>query len=168
MCMTGVNATLGLFLDVQMDESGEAVLAYIKPFDGLTVQKGKDGNPITKPFKIVTQVNLLGTMDEGKKSENIIERRGVLDFIIRITKCDEDIEKRLTAVLDEFVLDTNEVNMCKACFDYLNYTRITQVPELNLTAGKGEYVIKLLVREKTDDNSQNYTIQAMSPLHIAL
>ena len=55
--------------------------------------------------------------------------------------------------------ETDQV--CKACFDFLNYTRTTKIDKIELPGGSGKYVIKILIKDSED---QNYTIQTMSQL----
>lgn len=50
-----------------------------------------------------------------------------------------------------------------ACFDFLNYTKITNVKKLNLPGGIGKYVIKILVKSSSEDE---YSIQSMTQLTI--
>jgi len=90
-----------------------------------------------------------------------------IDFIIRLTKCNKLEEKRLGFDLDCFSINLKEMARCgqieNACFDFMNYTRITNIDQLDLPGESGKYVIKVLVKNSED---QTYTIQLMISLTI--
>ena len=113
----------------------------------------------------MTNIDFLGTNNEEHKNENPLESKRTLDFIIRITTCDN--KQNIGYDIDSFSVDlremrkTNQIN--RACFDFLNYTRTTKIDNLDLPGGTGKYVIKVLVK---DSEEKDYTIQTMSQLMI--
>lgn len=163
MCMKYVNASAKCFKSITI--AGNSVVSYDIPFtsirhdDGVSMSIGK--------FSVVTNIDFLGTANEEHKSENPLESRKTLDFIIRLTKCDTEKEKRLGYDLDSFSInlsdmyDNNQVSM--ACFGFLNYTRTTNIDRIALPGGTGKYVIKILIKDSLEDD---YTIQSMSQLVI--
>lgn len=163
MCMKYVNASAKCYKSITVADN--SVVSYDIPFtsirhdDGVSMSIGK--------FAIVTNIDFLGTSNEQHRSENPLESRRTLDFIIRLTKCDAEKGKRLGFDLDAFSInlsemyDNDQVNM--ACFGFLNYTRTTNVDKIVLPGGTGKYVIKILIKDSTEDD---YTIQSMSQLVI--
>ena len=162
MCMKYVNATAICYANV-VQEKGHAVL-FETPFNELvTIKEGNVRK--TVPFFVVTHINVIGTNNEDHKKENILEQGGVLDVIIRLTRRSTEEAKRVCVDLDSFSVNLSQdnVNIETACYNYLNYPRITLVDNLVLDGGPGSYVIKVLVKRNTDEK---YTIQSMTGLRI--
>lgn len=163
MCMKYINTTAMCFKSVSMEN--DKIISYNAPFK--SIKSSDNGGISVDAFSIVTQIDFLGTNNETHKYENPLEQKQHIDFIIRLTKCDKDEEKRIGLDLDLFSIDLedmyekNQVDM--ACFGFLNYTRITNVNKLSLPGGIGKYVIKVLVK---DSNTNEYAIQSMTSLNI--
>ena len=173
MCVPYVNAVVEPFFEVQMTEESREVVSYSKPFDSLTLFKGDHEYPVLPGFKVVTKLNILGTAKPDKIPMNVLAHQGVLEFQLNLTKCADEVGDRKTAVLDAFVIDfrdSEHLKLSKACFDYLNFSRITDVPTSEMTAGSGEYVLKLFARERPQEGEPDapFTIQSMAPLHISV
>ena len=163
MCMKYINATTYCYESVvSLDEKP---VSFNHPFNGVVATKHADGSFSIGGFKIVTQMSLLGTNTEENKSTNIIEQKGRLDAIIRLTKCDPNEKNQLGSDLDSFSIDVQKMasQIDVACYQFMNYTRITEVSGIDLVAGIGNYVIKVLVKNADDSE---YTIQTMSRLKV--
>lgn len=160
MCMKYINANICCYKSITK-ASGNLV-SLNAPFDTISVCDANNNNEkVIGSFYINTQINILGTSKLEKMNDNILYRRGTLEVVIRLTKCDKDENKRICCDLDSFEIDLskNEDEILKACFEYFNYTRITNVKSLVLPGGTGDYVIKVLVKEASD---KEFTIQSMS------
>lgn len=140
------------------------VMSYDIPFTSIRHDK-VDGQIAISRFVIVTNIDLLGTSNTEHALENPLESKNTLDFIVRLTKCSNDNNKRIGYDLDCFSINLAEIceadQIGKACFDFLNYTRTTKIDKLELPGGTGKYVIKILIKNSEDEN---YTIQSMSQL----
>ncbi len=153
MCKKYVNANLTCFESVVLENG--VPLAFRNPFDEISAKKSVGGVYQIGGFRILSNINILGTADLEKQKDHILyQENGVLDFTIRLTKCDTDVNGRFYYDLDSFSLNIAELRenhqIDGACFDFVNYARITEVP--NFTVDKsGSYVIKLLIKENTED-----------------
>ena len=164
MCMKYINATAACFKLVSMDNN--KIIAYNAPFN--SIKSVEENNALfIDNFSIITQIDFLGTGNAENKMENPLEMKKTVDFIIRLTKCDALEENRLGRDLDCFSINLAEMyekkQVDKACFDFFNYTRITNVDKLDLPKGIGKYVIKVLIKLSED---KEYTIQSMTKLII--
>lgn len=162
--MKYVNATATCFKSVVIENNN--IISFNAPFNSIKSTNNTDVLSIDN-FAIVTQIDFLGTNNLSHISENPLEQKKTIDFIIRLTKCDKKEENRIGFDLDTFSI--NLADMYKkeqidlACFGFLNYTRITNVDQLDLPGGTGKYVIKILVKTSNDNE---YTIQSMTKLTI--
>ncbi len=164
MCMKYVNATATCFKLVTMDNN--KIIAYNAPFN--SIKSIEENNTLSLDnFSIITQIDFLGTSSPEHQTENPLEMKKTVDFIIRLTKCDSIEENRLGKDLDCFSIDLTEMyekkQVSKACFGFFNYTRITNVDKLDLPKGPGKYVIKVLIKDSEDTE---YSIQSMTRLII--
>lgn len=162
MCMKYVNANVACFDGVIYN--GDSLISYNTPFNVMCA-KEKSGKIYVASFKVVTQICFRGTNDEAHKANNVLEQNKTIDICIRLTKCDRDPSKQLYLDLDKFSINLDGTNPKRetACFDFLNYTRVTNVPEIELAAGYGKYVIKVLIKESTDEA---YFVQSLTSLKI--
>lgn len=164
MCMKYINTTATCFKLVTMDNN--KIIAYNAPFN--SIKSIEENNELfLDKFSIVTQIDFLGTSSPEHKADNPLEMKKRIDFIIRLTKCDPIIENRLGRDLDCFTINLAEMyekdQVDKACFDFLNYTRITNIDKIDLPRGTGKYVIKVLIKNSED---KEYSIQSMTKLLI--
>ena len=162
MCTKYLNANIALFKTVS--KNNNKVIAFGEPFDCLIADC--EGNEISiTDFNVITYLNLLES--SGKNAGNVLDRRGNLEVCIRLTKCTKESEERLSVDLDRFEIITegSQDIHYDACVPYLNYKRITHIDSINLDVvnPKGSYVIKVLVKEPTDEK---YTVQAITHLTI--
>lgn len=165
MCKKYVNANLTCFKSIVMDN--DVPLAFRNPFDEVSVEKCSNGMYTVDGFQILSNINILGTADEDKQKDHILYRpNGKLNFVIRLTKCDPDPNKRIYYDLDSFTVDITELRenhqVDGACFDFVNYARITNVPNFKVEKF-GSYVVKLLIKENTE---QDYSVQFIKKLMI--
>lgn len=164
MCKKYVNVSARCYKSVTSVDN--SVMSYDIPFTSIRHDDDKNGVSVSK-FTIVTTIDFLGTNNETHKTENPLESKRKLDFIIRLTKCSNDENKRIGYDLEKFSIDLEDIykndQVNKACFDYVNYTRITKIDKLGLPGGLGKYVIKILIKDAKEDD---YTIQTMSPLTV--
>lgn len=164
MCMLYVNATLGMYASVRYDSRGNTE-SLLNMFDSLDVDTDDEGLPALPNFYIVTRLCILGS---NRNEDNILRRRGKLIFKLRLTKCDPEPEKQLGRDLDSFSVDLSDQKLGEAismaCFEYLNYTQVTEVAPLKLEPGFGKYVLKLLIAEEKngrEPEEKDFTLQSM-------
>lgn len=164
MCMKYVNVAARCYKSIALVDNN--VMSYNIPFTNIQ-HDVVDGQIAVGSFVIITNVDILGTGKEEHKTENPLESGRTLDFIIRLTKCSNEEDKRIGYDLDHFSINLCEMyetgQVSRACFDFFNYTRTTNVDKVFLPGGKGKYVIKILIKDSEDEN---YTIQEMLPLTI--
>ena len=162
MCKKYVNASVRCFKSITLN--GNNIVSYDVPFVKIFVDTNTTEISISD-FFLVTTIDFLGTNNENHKNENMLESKKKLDFIIRLTKCSADENKRIGCDLDTFSIDLNEMykqdQVNQACFGFFNYTRNTKIDKLKLPGGSGKYVIKVLIKEADEED---YTIQTMSQL----
>ena len=165
MCMKYINTTVTCFKSINIENN--KIISFNAPFNNIKSTSDDKGKLLVDDFSVVTQIDFLGTNNFERKSENPLEQKKTIDFVIRLTKCNKDLEKRIGVDLDAFSINLNDMHEKKqvdfACFGFLNYTRITNVTQLDLQGGTGGYVIKVLVK---DSESSDYTIQSMTKLTI--
>ena len=166
MCDKYINATVCLYKSVDLSAENDP-LAFNRPFDGVITVQAENGTERIGSFVVVTQLCLIGTITEEHHAENILHSKGHLDVLIRLTKCDKEESNRLAIDIDRFDIDiANSPELLQqACFPFLNYTRITKVQPLDLIAGSGSYVIKVLIKRHEEPENQ-FMIQAMRQLSV--
>lgn len=162
--MKYINANATCFKSVVMD--GNKIVSFNAPFE-LIKSTEIDGVLYIEDFSLVTQIDFWGTSDLAHKQNNPLEHKKTIDFIIRLTKCAKSGNERIGFDLDNFSINLEDMykngKVNTACFDFLNYTKITNVKKLNLPGGIGKYVIKILVKSSSEDE---YSIQSMTQLTI--
>lgn len=164
MCVKYVNASARCFKSITSKENN--VMSYDIPF--VSIRSNNDENGVyINDFVIVTSIDFLGTNNEDNKKENLLENKKIVDFIIRLTKCSSKEEERIGYDLEEFSINLEEMyeknKVNTACYDFLNYTRTTNVEKLYLPGGLGKYVIKVLIKDSEDTK---YSIQTISQLMV--
>ena len=168
MCLKYINATIGVYKEVAFDS--ELNPQSFSTAVNVVIPKPKESKVAHTPdFYVVTHWNFLGTNDDSKKNINPLsgDKPKCYEIIIRLTKCDPNIEKQVKMDLDEFVIDLQKLSPDKACYPYVNLTYVTPIVDANWSPGPGPYVIKALIREKTDNSDTKYTIQTMYPLYVS-
>lgn len=164
MCKKNVNAIIRCYKSITTVDNN--IMSYDIPFKSIKHDTNSSIMSVSD-FNVVCQIDFLGTADDSHKKNNPLENKATLDFILRLTKCSSDESKRLGYDLDNFSIDLNQMYQASqvdtACFDFLNCIRTTRVDRLELPGGTGKYVLKLLIKDATEDE---YSIQTMSSLII--
>lgn len=162
MCTQYLNANVALFKAVT--KSNNEVTGFFEPFDCIVADCSNKVVRINE-FNIITYINLLES--SHKKAGNILDKRETLQVKLRLTKCTQNENERLSIDLDDFEIKTKDSEdiVYDACVPYLNYKRITHIEniDLDIENPKGSYVIKVLVKTPTE---QKYTVQSIYHLKI--
>ena len=138
-----------------------------EPFDTI-VAKTIDGNKYIEDFIIAIAFNLLGTNDENKKKDNVVEQKGKLYVDVKMCKLSKLPEHQLSTTLATFEIDLSSKDIVsqKACVPYVMFDKILNVKRLGLpdTNELGSYVIKVRVKAKED--SDKWNLQSIYPLRV--
>lgn len=158
MCKKYVNANVSCYKSISTVDNH--ILSLNAPLSSLKINKNNKG---VDNFVIVTKFNFLGTNNSASQRNNVLFNREKINIIIRLTKCDEDVNKRLGNDIDKFTIDLeqayNDKQVSVACFDFYDYTRVTNVDCITELPKAGLYVIKVLIKTESEEK---YTIQSMS------
>ena len=162
MCMKNINATLNLFANYRTD--GDAT-SFSVPFD--TIKCNISENiPYISNFHIVSNFCLMGTTQEECKEENVVEKRGKLYCLVRLTKLSTDPDKRYSWDVKEFVINTddNDLRFEGACVPCVNFRSTISIRSVKLISDDylGDYALKILVREREDDKWQPQSIMKLT------
>uniref|UniRef100_UPI0040575765 hypothetical protein n=1 Tax=Agathobacter sp. TaxID=2021311 RepID=UPI0040575765 len=159
--MKYLNATVSCYKSITTEQTN--IVSFNAPFNSIKAQNNDTSLQIND-FSIVTQINFVGTNNDARKKDNPLEQQATIDFIIRLTKCSKTPQGY---DLDSFSINLKEMyeqhQVEHACFDFLNYTRITNINQILLQEGTGRYVIKILVKKSTE---KEFSIQSISQLVI--
>lgn len=162
MCMKYVNVISTLY-DSISTVSGN-IASFNAPLNQIEI---KDvNNPEISNLTIVTDLNFLGTNDKSKIKDNVLINQDKVDIIIRLTKCDKNVQNRIGYDIDAFSIDFKKIEkeqLETACFDFYNHTRITEIGKIPLVGGTGNYVLKVLIKKSSE---KDYSIQFMRKLAI--
>lgn len=161
MCMKYVNVNVCCFDDINNNLLNLGRMTFTSMLESVRA-KEKNDKFVIGGFNIVTFINIRGTRD-GNNSDNPLDSNKKLDFKIRLTKLDVEPSKQLSYDLKDFSVDlSNKVSARHACFDYKEHIEIVNVDTITLDS-KGAYVIKVLVKEDSEDL---YNVQMIHPLYI--
>lgn len=159
MCMPSVNAIVELYR-VAGDENSPYQF-----FDTFVISKTQKA---LYDFNMVVTINLMGTNNESKEAENIVNRNGIQYFLIRVVRYSETNEEVAYMDIDRFSVDTSasDVRRYYAVVPYVNYKRTIHIDEMMLQDDPcGYYVIKVLTKA---DQDEQWNTQSMSPFYIEL
>lgn len=163
MCLANINIITKLYKQVVTQDD---ITKYEMPFDTI-VAKTIDDEMYIEDFYIVSDFNLLWTNNEEKAKDNVVNNKGKLQVLLRISRLSTDSEKQLNLDLHRYDIDLSDesIVVSKACVPYILYEKILKVGKILLSpkAGLGNYVIKTLVRTNDEDN---WNIQNIIPLRI--
>lgn len=163
MCIKNINIT-GTFFKKIVYENG--FKSFEMPFDTI-IAKTINNTTYIEDFSIILNYCLMGTNNEENKGSNIINQKGKLYNLLRLSKVSKDEEKQLSVDLAEFVIDLNDPDLyiSHACVDYVTLRKSFSVSQITLdnTLGLGEYVLKILI--KTNENDM-WNVQSYIPLRI--
>lgn len=164
MCIQNINVITKLYKKIYRAEDN---YYFDEPFDTI-IAKTIDGNKYIEDFAIAINFNMLGTTDEEKKKNNIVESRGKLYVDVKMCKLSKEIERQLTTTLTTFEIDlsSDDIIFQRACVPYVLYDKILNVKRIKLpdTGELGNYVIK--VRVKVDAEAEKWNLQSIYPLRI--
>ena len=168
MCKKNVNAVTRLYdyVEIGSDALGRSLLQ--NQFDTICVQYESFEKPFIGGFYIVSQINLLGTSNEEEKASNAVSNETTLEFKIRITKVCLEKSKQYSWDVDTFEIDLSKEKVYNACVPFVNYTKISKISKIYLEPDDfdGEYVVKILVRDKTLSNDEKWVVQGISNLFV--
>lgn len=163
MCVKNVNVT-GTFFKKVTYENG--LKSFEMPFDTI-VAKTMNNTTYIEDFSIVLNYCLLATNSEEYKDDNVVNQKGKLYNLLRLSKVSKDEDKQLSVDLTEFTIDLNDPNLyvSHACVDYVTLRKVFSVSQISLDAslGLGEYVLKILVK---NDKNDMWNVQSYVPLRI--
>lgn len=164
MCMQNVNVVTKLY---KKTYNSDEQYYYNEAFDTI-VAKTIDGNKYIEDFIISIAFNLLGTNNEDKKEENIVETKGKLFVDVKMCKLSKLPEHQVNTTLTTFEIDlsSDDIISQKACVPYVMFDKILNVKRIKLpdTGELGNYVIKVRVKAKEDADKWN--LQSIYPLRI--
>lgn len=164
MCIQNVNVITKLYKKTYVPEEQ---CYYNEIFDTI-VAKTIDGSKYIEDFIISISFNLLGTTNEDKKKDNIVETKGKLFVDVKMCKLSKDPKKQTNSTLTTFEIDlsSNDIISQKACVSYIMFDKILKVKKLKLPDSNelGNYVIK--VRLKTKENADKWNLQSLYPLRV--
>lgn len=161
MCMKYVNVNVCCFDDINNNFLNLGRMTFTSMLESVK-SKEKNDKLIIGGFNVVTFVNIRGTRD-GDNPDNPLDSGKKLDFKVRLTKLDTEPSKQLSYDLKDFSIDlSNNVSTHHACFDYKEHIEIVNVNTITLDS-KGAYVIKVLVKE---DSDELYNVQMIHPLYV--
>lgn len=165
MCMKYININTACYESLSTID--ERIISFNAPLNSVGTKYEND-MLITDGFIIVTQIGFLGTNNKEHVAENVLLSRDKVDIIIRLTKRSPDVERRVGLDIDTFTIDLREAEaeqqINEACFEYYNYTRITNIKKIELPVGPGTYILKVLLKRPSDSA---FTIQSMNTLTIS-
>ena len=164
MCMQNVNVVTKLY---KKTYNPDEQYYYDEVFDTI-VAKTIDGNKYIEDFIISIAFNLLGTNNEDKKEDNIVETKGKLFVEVKMCKLSKLPEHQVSTTLTTFEIDLSSEDIVsqKACVPYVMFDKILNVKRIKLpdTGELGNYVIKVRVKAKEDADKWN--LQSIYPLRI--
>ena len=161
MCMKYVNVNVCCFDNINNNILNLGRMTFTSMLESVK-SKEKNGKYIIGGFSIVTFVNIRGT-SSGNNMDNPLDSDKKLDFKIRLTKLDAEPANQLSYDLKDFSVDLSRKGSSHhACFDYKEYIEIVNVDTVVLDS-KGAYVIKVLVKEDSEDL---YNVQMIHPLYV--
>lgn len=105
-----------------------------------------NGDFLVDNFKILVFTNIRGTRD-GNNLKNVLDMKKQLDVKIRLTS----INDNLSYDLKDFVIDLSDKSKLQDVgIKYFEQIDIIEVKDLKLKSN-GDYIIKVLIKEKNDD-----------------
>lgn len=161
MCMKNVNATFLLTTNAETLENGLKSIGVI--FDGIVPEL--EGNVYYLPdFNIFLNCSVIFNIKQGTKE--IIDApydfklNTKYEFMIRFTH----IASGIGITLDQFDVELTKRDLKTWCKAFHEIKKFVRVPHLFVPKGLGNYAIKLLIREKTEDAQAPWVTQAISGL----
>ena len=161
MCMKNVNAMFLLTTGVETLENGIRSVGAI--FNGI-VPKAEEGAYYLPDFSVVLNCAIIYNMNSASKEiigeDYDFKLDKKYEFMIRLTH----IESGAGIALDTFDLELTKKDLKTWCKAFYEFKRFVKVPHLVVPKGLGNYAVKLLIREKTDDREAPWVTQTLSSL----
>ena len=161
MCMNNMNASIFLTTGLKVLERNVHSLGAI--FNGV-IPKEDDNGYYLPEFSIMLNISVMFDLDEDSKT--IIEEgfdfklNKKYELMIRLSHVDSG----LGVSLDKFDLEISSDKLKTWSKGFYEFRRFIKVPHLTIPKGLGNYTIKLLIREKDDNNEGIWKTQAISSL----
>ena len=163
MCMKNVNATFLLTTNISALNNGVRSLGAI--FDGIIPQVDDNGYYLSEfnvALNCVIMYNINSETNEVISDNTMLELDKDYEFMVRLTH----IESGKGTTLDLFSLRITRQDLRTWCKAFYEFKRFIRVPHLSIPKGLGNYAVKLLIREKTGDQSAAWTTQTLTGLVI--
>lgn len=161
MCMKNVNAMFLLTTGVETLENGIRSVGAI--FNGI-VPKADENIYYLPDFSVVLNCSIIYNLNNVTKEIIPGDYDFVLDkkyeFMIRLTH----IESGVGIALDTFDLELTQKDLKTWCKAFYEFKRFVKVPHLVVPKGLGNYAVKLLIREKTEEKDAPWVTQTLSSL----
>lgn len=158
MCMRNVNATMLICSSVDVLENKSISLNSL--YNSVVPIKESDKYYVDN-MNIVLNCSVL--FDDRLIGEpNCMDTNKTYQFMIRLTH----VATGKGIALTTFNFDTSEDKIKTLCRKFIEITRILKVSKLELPMGLGDYALKLLIREKTEDENAAWSVQTIHHLLI--
>ena len=166
MGLYNVNITGNLYKSLTIKKGYKA---FEFPFD--TIVSNKEGRKLyISDFYIVLNFSLLGTNIEEHKEENLINNKGKLELLLRISNVSLEENKRKYSNITKLEVDLQDnqryiISPINAEVNFSTYRETFYITEITLDneVGLGDYIIEILV--KTTSN-EKWKLQSLIPLRI--
>ena len=166
MGLYNVNITGNLYKSLTIKKGYKA---FEFPFD--TIVANKEGRKLyISDFYILLNFSLLGTNIEEHKEENLINNKGKLELLLRISNVSLEENKRKYSNITKLEVDLQDnqryiISPINAEVNFSTYRETFYITEITLDneVGLGDYIIEILV--KTTSN-EKWKLQSLIPLRI--
>ena len=163
MSIKNVNATFLLITNVKALENGCLSLDGI--FNKVIPQTDSSGYYLSGFYILLNCVimyDISGKINKNTTDNMMLELGKDYEFLIRLTH----IDSSKGATLDLFSLKLTKQDLRTQRKAFYEFKRFIRVPHLPIPKGLGNYAVKLLIREKTGDQSAAWITQTLTELVI--
>lgn len=159
--MKNMNSTiiLSVFIN-EIKRDGNKIVSLEGVFDQISPNKINGKYYIKNMALFLTTSIVLD--DNCKNKDDLIDRNKIYECAIKMTH--QATQKAI--IIDEFELKINENDITKSDKDIYEFGRITKLSDFYLPEGLGDYSLKLLIREKTDDKKAPWNVQVVHTITI--
>lgn len=161
MRLNNINITTECFEEVCCVNGN--IVSVAKPFDKLSLET-RNGHYIVDTFALITNVSVLG--DKNDVLDNVLERKGKLDILLRLSTYNANTDNYLGVDLCAFSIDFLRENLPivrDGETSYYNMKQVSYINNLEFINGCGEYILKVLVK---DERMSEWQLQAKISLKI--
>ena len=165
MCMKNVNANM--MLCSKMEEHSNGVLSLLGIFDNVApLAKGK-ANYVMDNFCVALNCCIMFNIQKDDTGKYTIINGATADFklgkpyefMVRLVPVDSNAGY----ILSKFELKVEEKDLLLWSKGFYDFKRFINVSELTFSR-IGNYVLKLLIREKSTDPDAAWIVQSVTPL----